>query len=165
VPYLNFTFKTRARRTAARNALSEDASNMDVDQHAEQAAGSIAASATSQNLGSTVQDDAGDSTGNTTVSSAIPTLPAAEPTASSSSANQPTSAPSTSGAPVIANSTGSNGAMDVQVPGGPALALRQTQPDLDLDPFADNSGLTAEELAEISMDPDAEDEEVDDADA
>ncbi|KAJ7663694.1 hypothetical protein B0H14DRAFT_3539859 [Mycena olivaceomarginata] len=30
---------------------------------------------------------------------------------------------------------------------------------LDVDPFADNSGLTAEELAEISMDPDAEDDD------
>ncbi|KAJ7360902.1 hypothetical protein DFH08DRAFT_951538 [Mycena albidolilacea] len=122
-----------------------------------QAAASNAASTTSQNLGigSAVQNDAGNSMGNATVSSAIPTLPAADPT---SSANQPTSAPSTSGAPVIANSTG--GAMEVQVPAAvPALPLRQTQPDLDLDPFADNSGLTAEELAEISMDPDMEDEE------
>ncbi|KAJ7885146.1 hypothetical protein B0H14DRAFT_2564089 [Mycena olivaceomarginata] len=124
-----------ARRTAAGNAPSKDASNMD-----------RAPPRKNLGIGSAVQNDASNSTGNATVSSAIPTLPAADPT---SSANQPTSAPSTSGAPVIANSTG--GAMEVQ-----------TQPDLDLDPFADNSGLTAEELAEISMDPDAEDEENDD---
>jgi hypothetical protein len=30
---------------------------------------------------------------------------------------------------------------------------------LDVDPFSDNSGLTAEELAEISMDPDADDDD------
>ncbi|KAJ7369218.1 hypothetical protein DFH08DRAFT_948062 [Mycena albidolilacea] len=37
------------------------------------------------------------------------------------------------------------------------------KPDFNLDPFADGTGLTAEELAEISMDPDAEDDD-DDAD-
>jgi hypothetical protein len=38
------------------------------------------------------------------------------------------------------------------------------KPDLNLDPFADDSGLTAEELAEISMDPEAEGNEEDDDD-
>jgi hypothetical protein len=33
------------------------------------------------------------------------------------------------------------------------------KPDFDVDPFADGTGLTAEELAEISMDPDAEDDD------
>jgi hypothetical protein len=35
------------------------------------------------------------------------------------------------------------------------------KPDFDVDPFADGTGLTAEELAEISMDPDAEDNDDD----
>jgi hypothetical protein len=35
------------------------------------------------------------------------------------------------------------------------------KPDFNLDPFADGTGLTAEELAEISMDPDAEEDDED----
>ncbi|KAJ7716491.1 hypothetical protein B0H14DRAFT_3522254 [Mycena olivaceomarginata] len=154
----------RTRASAEQEASNEEPSNRAEIQSLSNAGGGAGnpfpVVATAQ-----TQTDAGNASTTVTATSSTMSIP---PATTTSPCPEPVeghlgeSLPSTSGVlnTSRAGTTGKN-TMDFDADTIDNIPSQIAAAGLDVDPFADNSGLTAEELAEISMDPDAEDDDED----